>query len=116
MQEIERQAQKKWLAEEKQLNKKLQEANQRLNELQRGTKERQILNQALMAEVKQLREVRIQTGQELRKVRRNLREDVEQLGFLLKFINIALSPFIVTLVSIAIYVAHTRALRASTGH
>lgn len=111
--EIERHAQQQWLKKEEALNQKLQEANQRLAELQRGTEEKRVLDQAFMAEVHKWREERANTRQELRAVRRNLREDVEKLGFRLKFINIALIPLLVTVCSIGI--AFTGSFRRRNG-
>jgi ABC-type uncharacterized transport system involved in gliding motility auxiliary subunit len=102
VQEIERNAQQQWLKEEELLNQKLQQANQRINELQRGSEEKRVLDKAFMSEIENLRKERANTRRELRKVRRELREDVENLGARVKFINIALIPLLITIVSITI--------------
>lgn len=102
VQEIQQQAQEKYREQEEELTRKLEEANQRLSQLQRGTDESQVLNQAYMQELRQLREERLETSRALRNVRRQLREDVEALAFRVKFINIALMPFIVVLVGVAV--------------
>lgn len=102
VQEIERAAAQKWREQEQELNKKLQEANQRLSELQRGTDEKRVLDQAYMAEVRKWREEKAKTSQQLRDVRRKLREDREKLGFRLAFINIAMIPLLVALCGIGI--------------
>ena len=49
-----------------------------------------------------LRAERADTRKELRSVRLHLREDIERLGFIVKFINIALIPLAVILVGIGI--------------
>jgi ABC-type uncharacterized transport system involved in gliding motility auxiliary subunit len=96
--EIERQAREKWLAQERELNQKLNDANRRLSELQQGdTKERRILDQAYMAEVKKFREERLSTLKQLREVRRHLREDIERLQSRVVFINVVLAPLLVAI-------------------
>ncbi len=100
--EIERAAQEKYRKKEEVLSEKLKAANQRLSEMQRGGSDRTVLNQALMAERKNLLQERADTQRELRGVRRNLRENVESLGMRIKLINIALIPLIVIIVSLSI--------------
>lgn len=107
VEEIEKKAQESWREKEEQLNAKLEAANQRLNELQRGNEEKQILNEAFMAEIKQLRDERAETRGALRDVRRKLREDVEALAFKVKFINIALIPLIVVFAGVAIAIVRS---------
>lgn len=101
--EIERNAQEKWLSEQKDLEEKIQQATQRLNELKRGGgNDRRILDQAYSAEVRKIRDERARMRGQLRDIRRHLREDVERLGAVVKFVNIAMIPLLVALVSIAI--------------
>ncbi|MBN1866019.1 GldG family protein [Candidatus Sumerlaeota bacterium] len=102
VQAILRKANQEFQAEEKRLNAELDKANQRLAELQRGTEEHQILNAAYMAEVEGLRRKTAETSSELRKVRKNMREDIERLGAWLKFVNIALVPLLVVVCSIVV--------------
>jgi hypothetical protein len=102
--EIERRAQSEWRRQEELLNEKLEQANERLRQLQRGDQEARILDAAFVAEIEKLREERAQTRQELRNVRRKLREDVERLGATIKFINIAAIPMLVIALSIVIAV------------
>ena len=102
--QIERDAQEKWQARQQSLEDKIQQATQRLNDLKRagGGDNQRILDKAYSDEVRKLREERLSMRRELREIRRHLREDVESLGRWIKFINIALIPLLVVLVSIAI--------------
>ncbi len=99
--ELEREAQRRFKAEEDELNRKLDEAGRRLRELEAGRDEggRQILSAEQVAEIEKFRQEQVQTRKALRDVRRKLRQDIESLGFRLKFINIALMPILAILAS-----------------
>jgi len=113
VQEIQRSAQEKWRVTEEELSAKLEGANRRLSELQRGTQDTQALNQAYIAEVSKLRNERAETQRELRTVRRNLREDVEALAFKVKFVNIALIPLAVVFLGAIIGIIRLMRKRAA---
>lgn len=99
--ELEKQAQAHWADEEKSLNTKLEETQRKLRELQSGKAEgqRTVLNASQMAQIETFKADQLQAKKRLTEVRRNLRQDIEKLGVRLKFINIALVPIIVFLLS-----------------
>lgn len=86
------------------LEASLQEAQNRLNELQR-TKEkgqRFILSPEQQAEVANFRKKEADVKRELKEVRRNLRRDIDALETSLKWANIAGMPFLVAISGIVL--------------
>lgn len=110
VQEIERQAEMRWLEEEKQLQARLETANQRLAQLQRGGAGSggEMLTQEALDEIKKFREEKIETMRRLREVRRNLREDKQQLGTTLFLFNTFALPVVLVLVATAIHFRRRR--------
>jgi hypothetical protein len=105
-------AERKEIAEIRQLQARLDETNRRLTEL-RGANaggENQAADALLTpeqnAEVQRLEAEALQTRKTLRGVRRELRSDIDQLGNLLAFINIALVPILI--VGLALALAYRR--------
>jgi ABC-type uncharacterized transport system involved in gliding motility auxiliary subunit len=88
----------------KDLEAGLQEAQQKLNELQRNKDKGQkfILSKEQQAEIEKFREKEVQVKKELKLVRKQLRQDIESLQFKLKIANIAGMPFLVVLAGIGI--------------
>jgi ABC-type uncharacterized transport system involved in gliding motility auxiliary subunit len=95
---IAREAQQKWQAEEKQLTQKLQEAQARLAQLQntKSSDQQFIVTPEQAAEIEKFRTERFDTQKRLREVRKNLRKDIEQLGFRLKAVNLTAMPVLIT--------------------
>ena len=89
--DIEKRAEEKWRMEETTLQATLNAANQRLSQIQAGTGDSQkgekVLTNAVLEEVKKVRDQRAQAQQRLREVRRNLRQDKERLGQWLFVLN-----------------------------
>jgi len=89
--DIEKRAEEKWRMEETTLQATLNAANQRLSQIQSGTGDSQkgekLLNNAVLEEIKKIRDQRAQAQQRLREVRRNLRQDKERLGQWLFVLN-----------------------------
>lgn len=96
---LRRQADDRFRAKEQELNRELQETEQKLNELQRGKSEEQalILSPEQKAELERFQEQKVTIRKELRQVRRSLDAEIESLGTRLKFLNIALLPILLTL-------------------
>lgn len=94
---LQRQAQEKWLAKERALQKQLETAHERLENLQNQKDKNQkfILSPEQEQEISRFRQEQIKTQQELKQVRKNLREGIEQLGVKVKVINILLVPALV---------------------
>lgn len=99
---LEEQAQARWQAEELKLMDRLQETQRRLGELQTARDDQQqvVLTPEQAAEIEKFRQIRFETQRELKNVRRNLREDIEKLGFQVKAFNMAAVPLLVALFGI----------------
>jgi ABC-type uncharacterized transport system involved in gliding motility auxiliary subunit len=103
VQELEKQAQARWLDREQELMRKADETNQMLRQLeqQKDDSQRLIVSEAQEAEIRKFQEERRRINQELKKVRRSLRADIESLGNTVKFINTFLMVFVVGAAGIA---------------
>ncbi len=99
--EMEKEAELKFRAEESVLQQKLGETEQKLAELERKRPEGE--NQALLLTPEQVKEIdnfrneKLETRKKLRRVQSDLRAEAEALGTRLKFINIGLMPCLVAL-------------------
>ena len=83
------------------LQDQLEEAERKINELQnvrpdQDVNQRFILSPEQEAELERVRELRATTNQELKRVRRDLRRDIDALQRNLKWVNIAFIPFLIT--------------------
>ncbi len=96
---MEQDAQQKWQAQELKLLEKLQETQTRLSELQsaRDDKQQLIITPEQKAEIEQFRKIRFETQRELKDVRRNLRREIEVLGYQVKAVNLAAVPLLVAI-------------------
>ena len=114
--EIEKKAQEQYREQAKDLQKKLDDANKRINEMQQGTEgtdQKRIVDQAFMKELAKFREDQASTAKQLREVKRHLRENVEKLQARVMFTNIALIPLVVTILSIGIAFYKSRRRRVA---
>lgn len=104
---LESQAQHRWLAREQELERKVEQTNAKLQQLeqQKDTSQRTIISPEQESEIKKFQEEKLRINKELKVVRRNLRADIESLGAFIKFINIFLMPLLVSMAGIvyAIY-------------
>ena len=100
---LEREAQDRWRREETELQSKLMATQSRLEELQTSKDPNQtyIISPEQQREIEQFRKELFQTRRALKDVRKNLRQDIEQLGFRLKVINLGLMPALVGLFGMA---------------
>ena len=107
VEEIRRNAQERFLAEEMRLETEMQEAERRLADLQ---KERDpsdpnsmfFLSPEQQAEYDRAQEKRTEARRKLRDVRHNMDKDIESLGLRLELINIFAVPGLVALAAIAL--------------
>lgn len=99
---LEQAAQQRWQAEELNLLTKLQETQRRLGELQsaRDDQQQAIITPEQKAEMETFRKQRFETQRELKEVRRNLRRDIEVLGYQVKVVNFAAVPLLVAVFGI----------------
>ena len=105
VEEIEREAQKKWQEEEITLTRKLEEIQNRINQLQSQKKdgERLILSAEQRGEVERARAEQSETMRRRREIRKLLRQDIESLGARVTFVNLLLMPILVMLLGSYIY-------------
>ncbi|NCC52848.1 MAG: ABC transporter [Spartobacteria bacterium] len=99
---MEKEAQQRWQEEEEKLQQKLQDTQERINELQSAKNQDQqfILSPEQQQEIEKFRAQRFETQRQLKEVRKNLRHNIEQLGMNLKVINMAAVPALVALYGI----------------
>lgn len=115
VQDIQRDAETRFRAKERELTEKLQETQKKLNELQSQSSEggRNILSRTQQETIDQFRADLLETRRELRAVQQNLRQDIRNLEALVKFVNIALMPLLIALVALFIGLARQRTRRAA---
>ena len=96
VEEIRRNAESEFRAQERELQTKLEETEKRLGELQQDTGEGDlILSPEQTQEIEKFRQEQINTRKELRNVQHELQKNIERLGTPLKFINIGLVPMLI---------------------
>ncbi|MDY0132455.1 MAG: Gldg family protein [Desulforegulaceae bacterium] len=100
--ELEDKAKEKWLEKENMLANKAEQTKAKLEALQSQRIEGQnlVLSKEQEDEIKKFREEKKQIDKELKKVRRQLRADIESLGTKIKMLNIFLMPSIIALIGI----------------
>lgn len=95
-------AEEKYMAEEEALQKKIEQTEQRLSELQaqKGKGQEMIPSPEQKAEIARFRKEELATRQALKELRKNLRSDIERLGNAVKAVNILAVPLLISLVGI----------------
>jgi ABC-type uncharacterized transport system involved in gliding motility auxiliary subunit len=101
---LRRGAEDKFRVTEERLKEQLREAEQKLGELQARREDRNavILSPEQEKEIENFRNQRVEIRKELRQVQRNLDQDIERLGNLLKAINIGAMPFLISVISVVL--------------
>jgi len=99
---LEEKARAAWQVREEMLTQELQRARQQLAELQdqKDQSQKQILSKEQKEAITRFRMEEILINRQLKDVRKSLRSDIEQLGYEVKFINLALMPICISLVGI----------------
>lgn len=102
VEQIRRQAEARFLAEETRLQEKLTATEQRLVALESpgetpGQSGGKVYSPEQEAEIQTFRQELLQTRRDLRQVQRNLRRDIDRLGNLLTALNILLVPLLLVL-------------------
>lgn len=97
VQALERKAQDRWLSQEQALVRQVEETNAtlRLLEQQKDASQRAILSEEQEQEIARFQEEKLRINRELKTVRRNLRAEIEQLGAVVKFLNIFFIPLLI---------------------
>ncbi|MFK8069019.1 MAG: Gldg family protein [Gammaproteobacteria bacterium] len=102
VQDLQRQAEDQFRAREQALQQKLQEAEQRISQLQQQNTENSgtLLSPEQRKEIESFQQEQLKTRKELRSVQHDLKKNIEQLGTKLKFLNIGLIPILIGLLAI----------------
>jgi len=104
--EIEAAAQERFRSKIKDLEKSLQDAQTKLNELQQakqGTgQQKLILSPEQQAEITKFKQKQAEVNKELKQVRKDLRREIDSLENRIKWYNIAGMPFLVTAAGISL--------------
>jgi len=111
--ELERRAQERWLAKEKELVNRVEATNRKLRELQqqKDSSQKLILSPEQETEIAKFKEEKRRINRELKQVRKNLRADIESLGHTLKAINIFLMPVCVSIGGMGFAIYRQRKVR-----
>ena len=88
---------------EQELQDKLKETEQKIMQLmqEQGNESNLILTPEQNREMEKFREVRIETRKQLREVQHELKKNIENLGTVLRVINIGLIPLLIIIIAIA---------------
>lgn len=113
VQAIQRDAELRFRAKERELQEKLRDTEKKLGELQgqgqpAGEGGRTILSREQQEAIEKFRADMIAIRRELRDVQYELRRDIESLEMLLKFVNIGLIPILVGIAAIVVGVVRSR--------
>lgn len=100
VEELQRNAERRFLAEQEALEKKIAEAERNLTEIQIGGMAERGATEAEEEAIARFRAELLDSRKKLRDVQRDLRRDVESLGAQLHFVNIALVPIILAIVAL----------------
>ena len=117
--DIRQRAESQFLREQQRLELQLQETEQRLMDLQTQGQDNQdaaaalILSEEEEQEIARFQSLLLDTRKELRSVQRNLRADVEDLQNRVRFVNIALMPFLVAIFALLVASARRRSRAAA---
>jgi ABC-type uncharacterized transport system involved in gliding motility auxiliary subunit len=112
--EMQAQAQARFQAEISKLQKEADEANQKLSELQ-GKKEagqRFVLSKEQQEELEKFKQKRAEANKKLKRVRRELAQDIESLELRTKVINIGGIPLLVAAIGIALAIVRVQKTKA----
>lgn len=115
VQDLQRDAELRFRAKEKELTEKLRDTEKKMSELQSQGQEqgggRTMVSKAQQETIDQFRTDLLATRKELRNVQQNLRSDIQTLEAWTKFLNIALIPILVAVVAVIVGVARSRRRR-----
>jgi ABC-type uncharacterized transport system involved in gliding motility auxiliary subunit len=101
--DLQKEAQERWRQEELKLQEQLQSTQLKLSELETAKDPSQqfVITPEQKREIEQFREQNALTRRQLKEVRKNLRQDIEQLGLWVKGINMAAVPGLVIVFGLA---------------
>ncbi len=117
VEELAKQARRKWLSREQELARAAEEANRKLQQLERqkDLARQTIVSQAQQEEIRRFQEEKQRINKELKIVRRNLRAEIDSLGRMIKLINLVLMPLLVAFGGIGYSLYQTRKAQRRNG-
>ncbi len=109
VEDIRRNAESQFRQQQQMLEAKLAETEQKIVELQQEkTGSDLLISDEQRQEIDKFRQEQLNTRKELRAVQHELQKNIDQLGTVLKFINIGLTPLIIVVIAITIGMLRTR--------
>jgi ABC-type uncharacterized transport system involved in gliding motility auxiliary subunit len=107
VEELRRESEEKFVAKQEELNQKLAETEKKLSDLQKmaraNVQNSLIYKKQQQLEIRKFTEEMEQIKKETRQLKGELRENIEDLGSFLKFVNIWLMPILITFFAIFIF-------------
>ena len=102
VEDMKRAAEQNSRGKEQELQQQLSDTERKLTELQSGKAKgsEMILSPAQQGELQSFLQKKVEIRKQLRQVRRDLDKDIDALGARLKFLNIALMPFLITIAAL----------------
>lgn len=116
--EIRREAETRFRQEEKRLEAKLKDTEQKITELQaqKDTPSALILSPEQQTAIEGFREEKVKTRKELRRVKHELQKDIDRLGTVLKLVNIVLIPVLLIIAAVGLALARSKRAAAAASH
>ena len=110
VEDIRRDAEQRYLDEQRMLEAKLQAAQEKINQIQseKSPDSQMILTPAQAEALDEARAEQVATKKKLRDVRHNLRKDIERLGTQIKLLNILAVPLLMLFLAISVWVLRSR--------
>jgi ABC-type uncharacterized transport system involved in gliding motility auxiliary subunit len=117
VEELQRQAEDQFRETEQELQARLSETEEKLAELQagEGAGGALVLTPEQRQAIAEFRQELVATRKELRNVQLALRRDIEGLGAVLKFLNVALAPLVIGVVAVVVVLVRRRRRRRAHG-
>ncbi|MEQ9519193.1 MAG: Gldg family protein [Parvibaculum sp.] len=119
VEDLRREAETVYLAEEEALQTKIAETEKRLAELQTrapaGSDVEEFLSETERAEIRDFRAELGASRSALRDVQRNLRRGIEELGSTVRFVNVALVPLIIMVLALVLALVRTQRRKRRAG-
>jgi len=108
VEEIRRDAEQRYLDEQRLLESRLQSIQETIDRIQGGDSPVVMLTPELREQLQEAREEQLATKKKLRDVKHDLRKDIERLGTRVKWINTLTIPLVVCLVAVALGLLRAR--------
>ena len=110
VEELRQQAEVRFQAKEEELKQRLKETEESINRVQQLKQEgeQNLLTEQQRAEIDSFQQERVRVRRQLRSVRHELDRDIENLGLILRVVNIWLVPVLITMAAIGLWLFQRR--------